>query len=53
MIFVSQKVSWKRNTINKDKPIELLSAHYSKNKDFFNNKKTIAAIYNFLVKKKS
>jgi hypothetical protein len=32
MIVISQKVTWKRNKINKDKPIELLCSHFSKNK---------------------
>lgn len=53
MVQVSQRISWKRNNINQNKPIELLSSHYAKNKQFFNNKKTISTLYNYLVKKKS
>jgi hypothetical protein len=30
-----------------------LSAHYSKNKEIFNNKKTITAIFNHLIRKKA
>jgi hypothetical protein len=53
MIIISQRISWKKNNPNKNKTIELLSSHYCKNKLFFNNKKTINSLYNFLVKKKS
>lgn len=52
MIIISQRISWKRNNINKNKPIEVLSHHYAKNKHFFNNKKVISIIYNYLTKKK-
>jgi hypothetical protein len=53
MIFVSQKISWKKNHPNKEKPIALLSSHYALNKYLFNNKKTINILYNYLAKKKS
>ncbi len=53
MVFVSERISWKRNNHNKSKPIELLSSHYSKNKEFFNNKKIIMIIFNHLIKRKS
>lgn len=53
MVVISQRISWKRSNVNQNKPIELLSTHYAKNKPFFNNKKTISTLYNYLIKKKS
>jgi len=53
MILVSQRISWKHSNVNQKKQIELLSSHYAKNTHFFNNKKTISTLYNYLLKKKS